>query len=286
MVPYDPKLWWRLVFSLSGTVLPAIVVRVVLFAGLTAVLWMASWYWKLPVPDPLAHQIGGVVLGLMIVLRTNSSYDRYWEGRKIWGGIVNSSRNLVRAAATFAGNASDLARLAAAFPLALMRHLRSNRDLAAIQSLVPAEVYDRACKAASPPQVITSALGDWVRRRQQEGKLDSILARHLDSKIMDLVDYQGACERILKTPIPFTYAVHIKHLLLLYLLTLPVVLVPRMDWLAIPAVILISFGLLGIEEAGIEIEDPFGDDPNDLPLEDICAVITRDAVALADMAEK
>jgi putative membrane protein len=98
------------------------------------------------------------------------------------------------------------------------------------------------------------------------------------------LDHQGACERILRTPIPFAYAVHIKQLLMVYLATLPLALVPLMNWGAVPAVIVIAFGLLGIEEAGVEIEDPFGDDPNDLPLENLCAVIARDTAALADMA--
>jgi putative membrane protein len=96
-----------------------------------------------------------------------------------------------------------------------------------------------------------------------------------------LLDCQGGCERILKTPIPFVYAAHIKHLLLLYLGTLPIVLVEKLGYSAPIAIAIMTFGLLGIQEAGLEIEDPFGTDPNDLPLDDICSTIARDVLALA-----
>ena len=97
----------------------------------------------------------------------------------------------------------------------------------------------------------------------------------LEAQVAALLDNQGGCERILRTPIPFAYAVHIKQLLLIYLLSLPLALVGEMGWVAIPTSAVIAFGLLGIEEAGVEIEDPFGDDPNDLPVEAICGRSAR-----------
>jgi len=108
-------------------------------------------------------------------------------------------------------------------------------------------------------------------------------AVHLDERVRELVDLQGGCERILKTPIPFAYAVHIKHFLVLYLLSMPFVLVGKMGWYAVPVTMVISFALSGVEEAGVEIEDPFGYDPNDLPLESICAAVERDAARLAEL---
>jgi ion channel-forming bestrophin family protein len=132
-------------------------------------------------------------------------------------------------------------------------------------------------------------MGCWVQARRAEGKLDSILAQHLDERIRELIDYQGACERILKTPIPFNYAVHIKQFLTLYLFTLPFVLIPVINpgfkWLSLPIVLLIGFALSGIEEAGVEVEDPFGTDPNDLPLESICSTIERDLTRLSALCE-
>ena len=82
---------------------------------------------------PLGHTLIGVALGLLIVFRNNCSYDRYWEGRKLWGGIVNTSRNLVRGAATFGGDARDLANLVTAYALALKQHLRGNKDISEVK---------------------------------------------------------------------------------------------------------------------------------------------------------
>jgi putative membrane protein len=286
MIVYEPKHWLILLFSFRGTVITRVADRIVLFLLVTLVMWGVHQWLGLPAINPLGHTLLGVAVGLLIVFRNNSSYDRYWEGRKLWGAIVNASRNLVRGAAAYVGEAKDLARLVSAYALALKQHLRSNTDLSEIQSLVPPDVYERAAAAANPPSIIAYYLSAWVHDHLAKGKIDSIMARSLESSVSAMLDNQGGCERILKTPIPFAYAVHIKQLLMLYLLTLPLVLVPMMDWSAILAVGVIAFGLLGIEEAGVEIEDPFGDDPNDLPVENICAVIARDTQALAEMPKR
>src|SRR2546426_413879 len=116
MINYDPKSWVRVTFSLRGTVLPRVIGRVALVAGLSAAVWLladveprAAALFK-PF-KPLGHTLIGVALGLLIVFRNNCSYDRYWEGRKLWGAIVNTSRNLARGAAAYAGDARDLAEL-------------------------------------------------------------------------------------------------------------------------------------------------------------------------------
>jgi putative membrane protein len=101
-----------------------------------------------------------------------------------------------------------------------------------------------------------------------------------------MVENEGGCERIGKTPIPFAYAVHIKQMLTVYLLTLPFVLVPKMDIVSVFVVAGITFGLVGIEEAGVEIENPFGTEPNDLPLEEFCALIAQNAAELAQLPDR
>jgi putative membrane protein len=125
-----------------------------------------------------------------------------------------------------------------------------------------------------------------VAGRVTAGRIHPAMAAVLEQQVVSLTDCQGGCERILQTPVPFVHAAHIKHLLLLDLGTLPIVLVDKMGYAAPVAVGIMAFGLLGIQEAGLEIEDPFGEDPNDLPLEDICGVIARDAAALAGRPEE
>jgi putative membrane protein len=284
MIAYNPKRWWRVVFSYRGTVLPAVIRPVAVFTLISLVLVLLDYYYdrQLPHIDPVGHTILGVVLGLLIVFRTNSSYERFWEGRRLWGQLVNASRSLARAAAAYAGPADDLGRLVAAFALALRHHLRGQRDPSDVRKLLPDGTADRVAAAANPPAAVAGLLSDWVARRVDAGRLHPALAAELEQQVAVLTDCQGGCERILGTPIPFAHAAHIKHLLLLYLGTLPVVLVEKMGFAAPVAVATMSFGLLGIQEAGLEIENPFGEDPNDPPLDDICSAIARDAAALTE----
>jgi putative membrane protein len=287
MISYDPKSWIRVTFSLQGTVLPRVLTRVLLVAAIAALAWLfadniSQFKDVIKGFKPLGHTLIGVALGLLIVFRNNCSYDRYWEGRKLWGGIVNTSRNLVRAAAASVGDARELAKLVEAYALTLKQHLRGNKDLSEAKGLLTEAVFEQASVSANPPNMIALFMSRWIEARKHDGTIDSINAVSLESQVRSLLDNQGGCERILRTPIPFAYAVHIKQLLLVYLLSLPFALVGEMSWVAIPTAAVIAFGLLGIEEAGVEIEDPFGDDPNDLPIETICATIGRDAKSLAE----
>lgn len=287
MIAYDPKGWLPLLFSYNGTVIPRVIGRVAVLAAVTLGVWLVT----LIAPEttgpvikpfkPLGHTLIGVALGLLIVFRNNCSYDRYWEGRKLWGGIVNTSRNLLRGAAAYAGDAKDLANLIAAYTLALKQHLRGNKDLSEVQPLVPQAVLDHAAGTTNPPSILAYYMTTWVRDRMAAGQIDTVTAQGFEAQVRALLDNQGGCERILRTPIPFAYAVHIKHLLMLYLVTLPFILVGEMSWVAIPTVAAIAFGLLGIEEAGVEIEDPFRLDPNHLPLDAICEMIRRDVDDMA-----
>ena len=282
MIDYPRGRWLPLTLVLRGTVLPRTLGWVFGLAAATVALRLyVTWAEiQLSVP-PLAHSLIGVALGLLLVFRTNASYDRYWEGRKQWGGIVNASRNLARAASAYAGPAETLVPLIVAFPVALKQHLRGERDLSALSATLPAPLYAELTASANPPTHLAREMTRWIAARVESGALDPQLARTLDAAVGALVDHQGACERIRKTPVPFAYVVHIRQLLLLYLLTLPFVLVQTLGVLAPVAVAFIAMGLMGIEEIGVEIEEPFGTDPNDLPIEAMCATIERDVVALA-----
>src|SRR5581483_9863682 len=282
MIDYDRNQWWRTLFAFGGTVLPRTLGRVGLFTGLCLALSLLQELvleqtdYALPALDQLGHMVLGTALGIIVGFRTNSSYQRYWEGRSHWGIIINASRNLARTAAAYAGPADDLARLVAAYALAVKQKLRGSREFAELRPLVPGRLYEALAKANDPPGVLARALSDWVGRRLAEGRLHPQQAQQLEGFIGVLVDQQGGCEKIRRTPLPFVYATLIKQVLLLYLATLPFVLVGKMGAAAPLAVAVVSLGLLGIEEAGIEIENPFGDDPNALPLEGLCETIARD----------
>ncbi|MBL8797465.1 MAG: hypothetical protein JNM56_26425 [Planctomycetia bacterium] len=287
MIAYDRKHWFSLMFTVRGTILPRVRRELVyFFLGTLALCACHQWLFAVPVLNSLGHTVMGVTVGMLIVFRNNCSYDRFWEGRKLWGGIITHSRNLVRTAAAFASQpVNDLADLVTAYAHALKQHLRGKKDLSEIEGMVPADTYRRVVAADNPPTLLAWYIGDWVKQRHVAGQFDAATARALDNCAAGLIDCQSGCERILTTPLPFAYAVHIRQMLMLYLMTLPLVLLPLMGWFSAPAVAIIVFGLLGIETVGVEIEDPFGDEANDLHIEAFCAQIRHELQATTDAAE-
>lgn len=282
MIDYKRDDWLGMILAWRGTVLPRLLSRILIYMGVTAAVAGLSEIAGIPLTlKPLPHSLVGVALGMLLVFRTNASYDRYWEGRKQWGGVVNASRNLVRVAAVHAGRAEGLAGMVAAYAFALKQHLRRDARLNELDGLIPEELHRSAADSLNPPLLIAREMSAWTATALASERLIPEVGKVIEGYIGELLDHQGACERILKTPVPFAYTVHIRQLLTIYLLSLPLVLVPETGWWSLPAMAFISFGLLGIEEAGVEIEDPFGTDANDLPLEAICETIRRDVMEVA-----
>ncbi|MES2791638.1 MAG: bestrophin family ion channel [Planctomycetota bacterium] len=285
MIQYPRTSWWQVVLSYRGTVLPSILGRVtamVLLALAVEYLYSfsvsAGWIVKQGpgLVDPAGYAVVGSLLGFLIVFRMNSSANRYWEGRSHWGMLINSTRSLARCAAVYAPPAQDLALLIGGYVLSLKQTLRDSRDLDELQSYLSGELYSKALRFGNPPSAIAAAMSQWIAERYQAGKIDSVQVRHMEDLLARIVDSQGGCEKIKKTPLPFVYAAMIKQLILVYLITLPIVLCGRTGWWTPLIVAIVSFGFFGIEEAGVEIEDPFGLDDNCLPLEAICVGIIRD----------
>lgn len=291
MISYDSKNWVSIVFSSRGTVLPAVFKRLWWIVLIAVGVFLADEF--IPPFDqlvkpfkPVGHSLLGLALGLLIVFHNNCAYDRYWEGRKLWGGLVNTCRNLARGAAVYGGDAKELASLITAYIFALKQLLRRDADLNSLKPFLSTEVFERATRANNAPSYLTLEMSRWIAARVRDGRFDTITAQSLEQMVRSLLDNQGGCERILKTPIPYAYAVHIRQMLGIYVVTLPFALVGEMGWAAIPTVAVVAFGMLGIEEAGNEIENPFGTDANDLPLETISETIATDVAELVNEKTK
>jgi putative membrane protein len=252
---------------------------------LWAVVVVAGHAWVKDLDISLAiHNLVGTALGLLLVFRTNSAYDRFWEGRKLWGGMVNESRNLARTARSLLPGDHDTARRVIAWNVALvyaaMCSLRGQKHLgAAARLLEPAEA-DQAVRADHPVLYCAGRITDTLRAARDAGKLSAYDLVYIDGNVQALVDYVGGCERIRKTPLPFAYLVHLRRALVIYCLALPFALVRDFGWMAVPITLAVSYVFFGLEEIGVEIEDPFGSDDNDLPLDEICGTIERNLLAL------
>jgi putative membrane protein len=275
--------WVNSALRLKGSVIPSILDRVILY-GLFGILISIVHSYGFHVSQPIfGSVIPSIVLGLLLVFRTNTAYERFWEGRKLWGSLVNNTRNLAREILISIAeikpedraNKISALRLLVAFAVATKLHLRSEPVNAELEELMSSKQYLKLKTMNHPPLEIAFWIGDYIQQQSDRQTLNPYHLPLLRELLNNLVDNLGGCERILKTPIPLAYAIHLKQLLLLYCLLLPFQLVEALGWLTGPIVALISFTLFGIEAIGIEIENPFGYDANDLPLDAICATMLR-----------
>ncbi len=273
--------WFSIALRYRGSVIPEILPRVLLCGGFGLFIYCLH-YLKFRVSYPgLAVLIPSLVLGLLLVFRTNTAYERFWEGRKAWGIIVNNIRNLGRQIlVTIQDNPTESAKIGAlnllgAFAIACKLHLRHEPINSELEPLLSNYQYQKLQALNHPPLEIMFWLSEYLQSAYKQGYLQIYQLNSLNILVNNLVDAIGVCERIQNTPIPLAYAIHLKQLLLIYCLSLPFQIVEQVEWLTPIIVSLISFTLLGIEEIGIQIEDPFGRDANDLPLDLICKNILR-----------
>jgi ion channel-forming bestrophin family protein len=275
--------WFKTAFQIKGSVLVAIYPRVI-FCGIFGVFISLLYYLKLPVSQPiLATVIPSIVLGLLLVFRTNTAYERFWEGRKSWGSMVNNVRNLARqiwvsvdeVALEDKKDKISALYLLVAFAVTTKLHLRGETVNSELEGLISPSRLIKLQTMNHPPLEVAFWIGDYLQLQYSRNCLNSYQLISIQELLNNLVDNLGACERILKTPMPLAYAIHLKQLLLLYCILLPFQLVESLGWLTGVITSLISFTLFGIEAIGLEIENPFGYDANDLPLDKICQTMKR-----------
>lgn len=284
MIDYDPHLWRDHLFDFRGSVLRKVIPRMTVFGVWgAAVCWCNEHYFAIAMPST-AHALVGVALGLLLVFRTNASYDRFWEGRRQWGAIVNATRNLARASISLMREATGLSEQVrlwtAAFSHALMHRLRERVSLGTMTEKLPAVDVDRCIRSGNAPLAASIQISRAIAVARQAGVITEHEQMLMDTQVAYLIDAAGACDRIHRTPLPFAYVVHLRRALAIYCLTLPLALIDGFAWSTPLVTVFVSYILLGIEEIGVEIEDPFGVDDNDLPLEKFCQTIEADLLSV------
>jgi ion channel-forming bestrophin family protein len=290
MFNYNPKTWFALIFhtysrQVVSTLFPALV-----FMGLYS---LACCYVMLDVlrlhesdfkPTITMHSLLGIVLGLFLVFRVNSAYDRWWEGRKLWGGLVNNTRNFAHKLNAFLPMTDQTQRLwfvstIANLVMSLKNHLQGKTSLNDIMPTDPA-VEKIVSEGGHVPNKFSSLLYVHVNKLYTSKAITGEQFLLLDRELKEFADIIGACERIKNTPIPYSYAMYIKKFIFIYIITLPFGFVTTSGYITIPMVILISFILLSVELIAEEIENPFGEDLNDLPTHEIALKIRKDVTEI------
>ena len=225
----------------------------------------------------LFNTLLGFVLSLLLVFRTNTAYDRWWEGRKLWGKLVNDSRNFALKInailpAEDRTNRIFFREYLSFFPHALSRHLTEESTKMALDS-----DYSALEKKISHhgPLEITDLMMKKVHELHGEGRISGEQLIFLDTQLSGFMDVCGGCERIKNTPIPFSYSSFVKKFIIIYVLMLPIAYVVSIGWLMIPLTVFVFYVLMSLEVIAEEIEDPFNNDENDLPTEQIAQNIER-----------
>lgn len=290
MVKYNPKTWFTLIFHSYSRQVMKTLTPALFFMGVysTLVCYLIIDLLKLPEisfhPSIAMHSLLGIVLGLFLVFRTNSAYDRWWEGRRLWGALVNSTRNLALKLNAYLSkeNHEDrdwFAKMISNFIFATKEGLRSGVQLSELQP-VSENFIDDLKKYKHKPNRISALLYERVNELYKNGQLTGDHLINLDKELKDLIDFMGSCERIRNTPIPYSYMMYIKKFIFIYVITLPFGFVTDSGYFTILIVLLVTFVLLSVELIAEEIEDPFGHDLNDLPTDELAMKIKGDVAEI------
>jgi putative membrane protein len=273
MVAYNPKEWYKLILSFHKSdtfrmLLPAITGISLFTAG---IVYMVKHIWLWTFEGTIAiHSLIGFVISLMLVFRTNTAYDRWWEGRKHWGKFVNYSRSFSMKLKAFVPR-EESARAHALlinYFFASKEHLRKTMSTKGWME-IPGSDFDRYTNASHIPNALLSDLFAEVSAFHKRGIISDIQMMMLNEELRAFADDLGACERIRTTPIPYSYSMFIKKIVFFYTITIPFGISTSYGYWTILIVGFIFYAFASLELLAEEIEDPFGHDANDLPTDEI-----------------
>ncbi|AQG79375.1 bestrophin family protein [Spirosoma montaniterrae] len=291
MILYKNKNWLSALYYFhTGPTAKSLVRRlliVVVYVTFITIVELNYFDLKLKETPTSFLQAMGILLSLLLIFRTNTAYDRFYEGRIAWGTLVNNCRNL----AIFFNavlpvddreNREFFAKAISNFPFALKNHLRDNRDITELEEAGKGSLQELISFDHKPAAVANQL---WVRTEElyRQGKFSESQHINLNQHLTTLMDVCGICERIRSTPIPFSYSLFIRLFIMMYVFVLPFTVIEVYGYMTIPAVIAASYILVGLEMIGVEIEDPFNLDRNDLPLNQLSQLIRVNAHDILQM---
>jgi len=282
---------WQLFFIMRGSIVPRIAPQIGLAAvfGLLVAYGQSRFPANFPSFTLAPFSLIGLAFSIFLGFRNTASYDRYWEGRKLWGQLVIDARSLTRQLLTLMGPAlsagqvaeaaeaqtlaQEMVRKLVAFTYALKHHLRGTNASADVTSFWPAAEITALLGRSNLPDAILLSLSADLRRCRERHWLSDQMLRAMDERLTSLAAVLAACERIRNTPLPFAYTLLLHRTAYLYCFLLPFGLVETIGMMTPLVVAIVSYTFFGLDALGDEIEEPFGDLPNDLPLDAISRTI-------------
>lgn len=285
MVEYNPKDWFGFLFRFHKADTFRKLIPIMVSLAVYAFLIVFAFHRLFPFGEKkdawdnlsVIYSILGFVISLLFVFRTNTAYDRWWEGRRQWGTLVNVSRSLsqkLMSAGVAEADRNSFSALISNFAFALKNHLRSSYVAAEMEDSeqLPLTAID---DSKHVPNQVAGAIHNRINALYREGKFTEMHFLSMQTEMNALYDVLGACERIRSTPIPFSYSSFLKKFIFFYTMLFPFVFLKPMGYFLIPALIFVFYVLASLELLAEEIEDPFGLDANDLPTEKISSNIRK-----------
>ena len=289
MISYNPKDWLRFLFTLHRTDTVRQLFPLILFIGFYSwcIVYLESNYLKLTQNSyakniTTMHSLLGFAISMLLVFRTNTAYDRWWEGRKLWGSLVNNSRNLAVKLNSILSredekNRSFFKKIIPLFASELCIHLQNEKTRLALDTDPHPEIAGFDSSKHIPNQIVGLMMNK-VHLLHRDKSISDYQLLFLNNELQSFLDICGACEQIKNTPIPYSYSAFIKKFIFFYVITLPLGFALSLGYLTIPVVIFIFYVLASLEIIAEEIEDPFGKDDNDLPMQKIATSIGKNVV--------
>ncbi|MBB4108543.1 bestrophin family protein [Pedobacter zeae] len=288
MIIRNKENWFKMLFVWHGSVLPKLLPRLsLLFVLSIGVVFFSGKIFSFKIPlNPTPLTLFGFVLALFLGFRNNVSYDRFWEARKLWGALLNCSRSLARQVLTLPEppdrlHAVHFINLLVSFTYALKHQLRDTDPQQDLKKRLSEADYSLIISAKFKPVMIMKLMGEWVAAAHQAGRIDTIQQMRLDENLDKLAEIVGGCERIISTPIPYSYRVLLHRTVYLYCFLLPFGLVDSLKWLTPFIVVFIAYTFVAFEAIADEIEQPFGTASNDLALNAMCQTIETTLMELS-----
>ncbi|MGE9744352.1 bestrophin family protein [Bdellovibrio bacteriovorus] len=272
--------WFKMLLVWKGSVLPEILPRLIFIFLLSAlVLYFHGVFFSVKVSlNPTPFTLMGIALAIFLGFRNSAAYDRFWEGRKLWGSLLNVSRSLSRQALTLTGltaNDSESRRflqLLIAFAYCTKHQLRKTDATTDLKRLTP-DLASELSQVEYKPAVLLRHLGQWVSDQKNAGRIDSITAGMFDKNLNDMSEILGGCERISNTPIPYPYAVLLHRTVYIYCVLLPFGLMDSIGWMTPAICTFVAYTFMALDAIVNQIEEPFGTEDNDLALNQMCETI-------------
>lgn len=270
--------WFKMLFIWRGSVIPQLLPRLcILFIISVLIVWFRDTLSKYNIHlNPAPFTLFGIALALFLGFRNSASYDRFWEGRRLWGSLLSTSRNLTRQVHTLPTQVSDVRNTSLfinhliALPYTLKHQLRDTDPAADLDRLLPASLAIRVKAARYKPQLLIREMGHWVQMARRRSHIDFISQQSIDNNLNQLTDIIGGCDRIVSTPIPYSYSVLLHRTVYVYCFLLPLGLVDSLGWMTPIIVVFIAYTYVALEAIADELENPFGLLPNDLALDALC----------------